>query len=181
MNADTATATTATVPRGARSALHAACGALATAVRWLVIALALVMLAALAGQVFMRYVFDRAPSWTEEFAITCFGWSMLLAIALGVRDGIHVRMDLLVELLPPAVQRVIERLMLLLIAGCGGFLVWAGVRYAGDTAGAVSAAIGYPLTWLYASAPVSGALVCLFALERVAGYRPPESEPLSAT
>ena len=46
--------------------------------------------------------------------------------------------------------------------------------------------IAVPLTALTAltasaSAPVSGALVCLFALERVAGYRPPESEPLSAT
>lgn len=175
------TATIAGTPRGAWAPLHAACGALATAVRWLVIALALAMLVALAMQVLMRYVFDRAPSWTEEFAITCFGWSMLLAIALGVRDGIHVRMDLLVELLPPAVQTALERLMLLLIAACGGFLVWTGIRYAGDTAGAMSAAMGYPLTWLYASAPVSGALVCLFALERIAGYRPPESEPLSAT
>lgn len=171
----------ANAPRGVRGPLHAACGALATAVRWLVIALAVAMLVALALQVLMRYAFDRAPSWTEEFAITCFGWSMLLAIALGVRDGIHVRMDLLVELLPPPVQLALERLMLLLIAGCGAFLAWAGLRYAGDTAGAVSAAIGYPLTWLYASAPVSGALVCLFALERVAGYRPPESEALSAT
>ncbi|WP_374409630.1 TRAP transporter small permease [Hydrogenophaga sp.] len=159
-------------PHGTGAWVHAACGGLAAAVRWLVVALAGVMLSALTLQVVMRYAFNRAPSWTEELAITCFGWSMLLAIALGVRDGIHVRMDLLVDLLPKPLQSALERLMLLLMAAAGAFLVWSGLRYTADTAGAVSAAMGYPLGWLYASAPACGALICVFALERLAGVRP---------
>lgn len=149
-----------------RAWLSAACDGIGAVVRWLVVALAGVMLAALALQVVMRYALDRAPSWTEELAITCFGWSMLLAIALGVREGVHVRMDLLVEMLPVPLQRALDRGMLLVVAATGAFLVWSGLRYTIDTAGAVSAAIGYPLEWLYSSAPVCGGLICLFALER---------------
>ena len=58
------------------------------------------MLVSLSLQVVMRYVFDKAPSWSEELALACFSWSMLLAIAAGVRGAIHVRMDLLVDHLP---------------------------------------------------------------------------------
>ena len=154
--------------------LERACDMLARAVRCVVIALAVVMLASLALQVVMRYVFGQAQSWTEELAVTCFSWSMLLAIAAGVREGIHVRMDLLVDLLPAVLQRGLDKLVLLAIAGTGAFLAWSGVAYAREAGDMTSAAIGYSLAWLYACAPVCGALIAVFAIERlVLGPRPP--------
>lgn len=153
--------------RGSLGALaRRGCDHLARAVRALVMALAGVMLVALTLQVLMRYVFNRAPSWTEELAVACFSWSMLLAIALGVRDAIHVRMDLLVDRLPQRWGALLDRLIALAIAFVGGFVAWAGVNYVRDAAGTTSAAIGFPTVWLYACAPVCGALVALFALER---------------
>lgn len=145
----------------------AACTGLASAVNVLVLALVAVMLLSLSGQVVMRYFLGKAPSWSEELAITCFGWSMLLAIALGVRNAIHVRMDLLVDRLPAGPRRWLDRATCMAIAAVGMFLGWTGVRYVADTAGATSAAIGYPISYLYASAPVCGALVAVFALERL--------------
>ncbi|MGV3570920.1 MAG: TRAP transporter small permease [Ramlibacter sp.] len=154
--------------------LARACDLLARAVRFVVVALALVMLASLALQVVMRYVFGQAQSWTEELAVTCFSWSMLLAIAAGVREGIHVRMDLLVDRLPAPLQRGLDKLVTLAIAATGGFIAWSGVNYVRDAGGITSAAIGYSLTWLYACAPVCGALIAVFAIERlVLGPRPP--------
>ena len=74
--------------------------ALAHGVRAVVVLLATVMLASLSLQVFCRFVLGQALSWTEELALGCFSWSMLLAIALGLRELFHVRMDLLVDRLP---------------------------------------------------------------------------------
>lgn len=145
----------------------------AHAVRGTVIALAVVMLGALALQVFMRYVVGQALSWSEELALACFSWSMLLAIALGVRDGIHVRMDVLTDHLPRRFQLVLEKLVALATAGLGLYLAWSGVSYVQDSLGSTSAAIGYPIAYLYACAPVCGALVTLFALESALLGPPP--------
>ena len=138
---------------------------LAKTVRIAVIALAVTMLAALSLQVFMRFAIGQALSWSEELALACFSWSMLLAIALGVRDRIHVRMDLLTDTFPRPVQVGLEKLIALAIAGLGLFLAWSGTNYVQDAFGSTSAAIGYPTAYLYACAPVCGVLIALFALE----------------
>ncbi len=160
------------------SGLRLALAQLARAVRAVVVALVGVMLAALALQVSMRYVFGQALSWSEELALFCFSWAMLLAIALGVRDGVHVRMDLLVNRAPQGLGRWLDKLVALAIAAVGGFVVWSGVNYVQDALGATSAAIGYPTAWLYACAPVGGVLVALFALEHaLLGPPPRPGEP----
>lgn len=155
-------------PQGALSrALVTGCNGLARAVQLAVLLLALAMLASLTLQVLMRYVFNQAPTWTEELAVTCFSWCMLLSIGLGVRHAIHVRMELLVDHLPPAPRQWVDRLVTLAIALTGAFIAWYGVLYVLDSGGSRSAAIGYPLAWLYASAPACGALMAVFALEHV--------------
>lgn len=158
--------------------VHKCCDHLAATVRAVVIVLAAVMLASLSLQVVMRYVFGKTPSWSEELALACFSWSMLLAIGAGVRDAIHVRMDLLVDHLPEPVRVGLDKLVSLTIAFTGAFIAWSGTRYVADTAEATSAAIGYPITYLYACAPVCGVLIAVFALERALwGAADPGNEP----
>ena len=129
---------------------------LAALLRGVIVVLALTMLVALSLQVFMRFVVGQALSWSEELSLACFSWSMLLGTALGVRDAIHVRMDLVVDHLPEPLQRGADRLISLAVAGLGLFVAWAGVRYVVDSLGTTSAAIGYPIAYLYASAPACG-------------------------
>lgn len=150
---------------------------LAGAVRVAVVALAVVMLASLSLQVYMRFVVGQPLSWSEELALACFSWSMLLAIALGVRDSIHVRMDLVADRLPPAMRRRLDRLVAAAIAAVGVFVAWSGTGYVVESLGTTSAAIGYPIAFLYACAPAAGALVALFALEHVLLGSPPQARP----
>jgi len=140
---------------------------LAAAVRAAVVVLALVMLATLSLQVLVRFFLGEALSWSEELALACFSWSMLLAIALGVRNHIHVRMDLLTETLPKTVQLGLGKLIGVAIAALGVYLAWAGTNYMQNSFGTTSAAIAYPTAYLYACAPVCGGLIALFALEYV--------------
>lgn len=116
-------------------------------------------------QVFMRYAFNSPPSWTEELALLFFSWSMLLMLALGVRESFHVRMDLILNWLPRLGNQLMERFIDICTAAFGGFLAWMGVEYCLMMVDSTSAAIAYPITMLYSAAPVSGVLVFLFALE----------------
>ena len=153
---------------------------LATLLRGVIVALAVTMLVALTLQVFMRFVVGQALSWSEELALACFSWSMLLALALGVRDGIHVRMELLIDRLPASMRHRAEGAIALAVAALGVVIAWAGVGYVRDSLGTTSAAIGYPIAWLYACAPVCGALIALFGVERALFGAPPKREPLAS-
>jgi TRAP-type C4-dicarboxylate transport system permease small subunit len=162
-----------------KAALAAAAGWTAAGTALLVRALTLAMLAVLGYQVFMRSVLSKPPSWTEEVALLAFSWAVLLAVAYGVREGIHVRMDLLLDALPWRLRPWLERLILLSIVFVGAFLAWAGWHYTIAAAGTTSAAIAYPMPLLYASAVVCGALVVLFALERLLTNPAPEPGALT--
>ena len=141
------------------------------AVAWLLraslIAAAAVMLACIAIQVVMRYVFGKTPSWSEEVAILMFAWTTLGGLALGIHEGFHVRLTVALDALSGAGRAWAERGLDLIAAVFGACLVWSGLRFVEFTRGSVSAAIAYPIEIVNGMAPLAGALVCLFALERV--------------
>jgi TRAP-type C4-dicarboxylate transport system permease small subunit len=140
----------------------------------------LIMVACVVLQVVMRYVVGRSLSWSEELAVLMFAWATLGGLALGVREGFHVRLDLLLDALPPAGRRWAERAIEALTAAFGGYLAWSGVRFLDFTTGTVSAAVGYPMEILNGLAPIAGALVCLFACERLLNGRHEPRPELSA-
>lgn len=139
----------------------------AAALRWSLIAAVAIMLACIALQVVMRYVFKQALSWSEELAILMFAWAALGGLALGVREGFHVRLTLLLDPLPARARFWTERALDLLTAVLGAYFVLSGWRYVDFTRGGTSAAIAYPIELLHGIAPVAGAFVLLFALERL--------------
>jgi TRAP-type C4-dicarboxylate transport system permease small subunit len=141
----------------------------------LVIAMA-IMLACIALQVVMRYVFGNAPSWTEEMALLMFSWCIMGGIALGVREGFHVRLDILLNVLPVQARRWMEAAIEAATAAFGAYLAWSGLRFVDVTSGSVSAAIGYPIEMLHALAPIAGALTCLFAAWRL--VEGPKTDPV---
>lgn len=159
----------------ARRLLNGACGPIAAALKWSLVAATAAMLLAIFFQVVMRYVFLRAPPWSEEVAVLMFSWATLGGLALGVREGFHVALSLLVEALPAMAGDTWKRVMALATAGFGIYLVWSGLRFLEVTAGSTSAAMEYPIEILNAMAPVSGALVALFALEHALAPSPQPS------
>ena len=150
----------------AAALLGAAARGVAWATRASIGLAAALMLLAIAYQVLMRYVFGDTPSWSEELAVLLFCWTVLGGLALGVHEGYHVRLTVLVDALPQAARIWSERATDLVTAAFGVFLAWCGWRFLDITSGSVSAAIGYPTEILNVLAPIAGALIALFGLER---------------
>lgn len=138
---------------------------LAFAAKLAVVVFATIMVMSIAIQVATRALLNWSPPWTEEIALLMFAWIIFFMIAVGVREHLHVRVDMLIERLAPPVADLAQRATSVLIAGVGAYLVWSGIDYLLETRGAVSAAIRYPSEILYASVPVSGILLLLFSLE----------------
>ena len=82
------------------SVLRVAEAWLAAFVRFAMVAVGVVMVSSLLAGVFFRYVVQDSLSWSDEVAMLCFSWMTLLAAALLVREGGHVRVELIESVLP---------------------------------------------------------------------------------
>lgn len=153
--------------RGVINVLKRCNALLSRAVKAVVVGLAFLMVMTIGWQVAMRFVFNAPPSWTEEFALLLFSWSMLLMLAVGVREAFHVRMDILIERMPAGGRHWLESLISVATSVFGIYLAIAGVDYVREMRGSSSAAMGYPIALLYSAAPVCGGLIALFSIERL--------------
>lgn len=143
---------------------------------WAVAAMAAAMIVSLILQVFSRYILAHTFVWTEELALFLFTWLVLLTASIGVARAGHVRLTLLLDALPDRPRALLERFIDLLILLFALAFAYSGQKYVNATLGQVSAAVNYPVVWLHAAAPVSGALMALHALARLLAG-PPEESP----
>jgi TRAP-type C4-dicarboxylate transport system permease small subunit len=77
-------------------------------------------------QVALRYGFNRSIDWADEIGRLGFVWSIFLAVPLGVRQGSHIGIDLLVDKLPVAARTALRRIAAVL----GALMMFAIARAA---------------------------------------------------
>lgn len=65
--------------------------------------------------VVLRYVFDTGLFWVLELVQYLFAWVVLIGAAHGVKQGIHLGIDIMLERLPPSLRRLA---VLLAVASC---------------------------------------------------------------
>ena len=76
-----------------------------------------------------RYVFNTGVTWSDQAFVKFTIWAALIGASRAVRDGVHVRVDVILDHLSPAARRPLEVLGLLInIAFCGAML-WAAIGY----------------------------------------------------
>lgn len=98
--------------------------ALAATLRALVVVAMAAMVVVVSAQVFLRYGFNTSLDWGEDMARMLFVWTMFLAIPLGVKDGAHIAIELVVRRFPPAAQRALTRFMASLAAVLMATVAW---------------------------------------------------------
>jgi TRAP-type C4-dicarboxylate transport system permease small subunit len=135
-----------------------------SAMRAFVAALLMLMTIFIFYQIIMRYIFNNAPSWTEEAARYLFIWSSFIAAGMGVREHIHIGIDAVVNVLPPPMRRLTQYVVALIIFALGVFLTWYGWKVVGITYSQLSPAMGFPIGIVYSAAPCLGMLMVLFSI-----------------
>jgi TRAP-type C4-dicarboxylate transport system permease small subunit len=66
-------------------------------------------------QVFSRYILNDSPSWSEPLSIHLMAWFIMLGAAVGVRESVHLGLDIVHYLMKPGVQKVMDLISLGLI------------------------------------------------------------------
>ncbi|MGY6627639.1 MAG: TRAP transporter small permease [Oceanicaulis sp.] len=127
-----------------------------------------VMTAIIGWQVFGRYVLNASPAWTEQAALVLMVWFVMFGAAAGVHEGFHIRIGVFVEALPLRIRTLCRALALLIIAACGVALAVWGTELVIAVWSHVIPTLGIPRGFAYLPLPVSGGLITLFAVERLA-------------
>lgn len=115
-------------------------------------------------QVFMRYVLSNSLAWPEELTRYLFIWFVFLGISYGIKNNVHLKVDLLEVILPGCKQVLCLVQDLLFLVFC---LIMvqpslSGVSLLMDS-GQTSPAMQVPMFLIYISL-LAGFLLAIFRL-----------------
>ena len=122
------------------------------------------------AQVIFRYVIAAPLPWSEELARYCFVWIVFLGGAIGLSRGIHLGVDLFVNMLPTRMQRGLEALTSALIAAFAATVIYASFPVLNMNMFQRSPALGVQMSWIYIAIPISMGLIFLICSERLVRY-----------
>ena len=147
--------------RKAMDALYLACVAIAGS--------ALVLISAvIPWAVYTRYVINRAASWPEPTAVLLTIVLTFFGAAACYRLGLHMNVTLAVSKLPPALRRITDFIVEMLMATMALFMVFKGIGLVEATwSNTISDFPFLSVGVTYLPIPIGGAILFLFVIERV--------------
>lgn len=80
-------------------------------VAWIIAAVMAVMVAVVSIQVAYRYGLNGSFDWADEISRLAFVWTVFLAVPLGLKQGAHIGIELVVQRLPEGARGALFRLM----------------------------------------------------------------------
>ncbi|RKX75321.1 MAG: TRAP transporter small permease [Spirochaetes bacterium] len=119
--------------------------------------------------VFMRYVLNSGLRWGEEVAKLLMVWFTFIAMAVGVKQGLHISLHLLPKKLPGKLDGFLifmKDFVILIIAVV--FLIY-GIKLVQFTSTSIMPATEWPSSILYLILPISAVLIASEALMDIFG------------
>ncbi len=109
----------------------------------------------------------RAPAWTEESIRFLFVWASCVGAAIGVKEHIHIGIDVLVNLLPKLGRKVVAIIVQLILCCFDVFLLRAGSMIVQKTMNQPSPAMRLPMGYVYLAIPVLGGLGLFYSIREI--------------
>lgn len=137
---------------------------------WVLTVLMAVMVLDVTWQVITRFILSEPSSVTEELARFLLVWIGLLGAAYAFRKRAHLGLDILTSSLSRSSQVKTEILVnVLCFAFAATVMVFGGFKLMLLTLdlNQTSPALQVPMGYIYSVVPLSGILICLFAIDHI--------------
>jgi TRAP-type C4-dicarboxylate transport system permease small subunit len=125
--------------------------------RWTIIAATATMIAVVTVQVLLRYAFNSSLDWSDEVSRLLFVWCMFLAIPLGIREGAHVGIELLVAHVGPVPRALLAKGCALIAAAMMAVVLWQAVKVANLTWDELMQTVSLSANWFMVPVAISAA------------------------
>ena len=107
------------------------------------------------------------PSWTEEAIRFLFIWASCVGAAIGIKEHIHIGIDILVNLLPFVARKVIDIVVQLGLIAFDVFIIKFGFDMVARTMTQASPALRLPMAYVYLAVPVMGILGLYYSISEI--------------
>nr|WP_067287271.1 TRAP transporter small permease [Marinobacterium profundum] len=107
------------------------------------------------AQVVLRYFFGDSLDWADEMSRLAFVWSIFLALPHGIKKGIHVGIDILINQFGSRIRESLMRLMLTLSGGLMLLVMWQAVLVAQDAWGEMMPTVELSVSAFYIAVIIS--------------------------
>lgn len=120
-------------------------------------------------EVVLRYVFNTGWSGSYEITIMALIWCTFIGVSLGIKENIHIGVDVLVLKFGPKTRRILIVISIVLSIIFGGITAVKGYAFAQfiSQSHLLSRDLRIPMEIGYAAIPVGGVLICLRFIERL--------------
>lgn len=125
------------------------------------------MLVVVVIQVVSRIAIKTSPRWCEEVASVLMAWFTFLGIAIGVHEGIHMAIEVIVNRLPKNIRKAFEIGGQLLMGYFGFSLVLYGGRLVYATRTSTLPATKWPAFMPYLMTPLAGFSILVFIIVNI--------------
>ncbi len=130
-----------------------------------------------AWQVFARYVLNDSPGWTEPLALLLMSFAVMFGAAVAVRRETHFAFQSFRDAAPGPLKWLLKSISRVIAAASGaGLMIFGGTLMIDEWPVALAGA-PLPSGLKFAGLCIGGALILLFALERLltGDYRAPDA------
>ena len=76
-----------------------------------------------------RYVFAQPFTWLEEVQLACMVWIVFAAGGAAFRTGNHVAIEMIVDLMPAKVQKIMEWFISIVVVAVVGYLFFQSIGF----------------------------------------------------
>lgn len=142
-----------------------------TIFKYIAVILMAVIIVTVSLQILSREVIYFPTSWTQEVAKFSFIWMTLIGAALGIRNGSHVSIDILVSNLTSKLRTIISYAIELGIISFMVVLLYQSIKFIAGSQGQTSPTLGVPVTYIYSGLIVFSILSLIFSIERIINVR----------
>lgn len=111
--------------------------------------------------VIWRRVFGAPFTWLEEVQLACMVWIVFAAGGAAFRNGNHVAIEMIVDMMPKKAQKICEIFISVVVVVVIAYLFYQSIGYIGVfvKSGRTTSMLHIPFTLIYGIAPVSYVLM----------------------
>ncbi len=118
-------------------------------------------------EVFLRYVMGRSLIFTDELCRYLMVWLVFLGGAIAVRDGAHIRINVLVKRLDPRMRRFVQVAALLLTTTFLVIVTVEGIKILPRQLYQMCITMDISMFYFYLAIPVGSVLMIIFLLPQI--------------
>ncbi|MDD9741067.1 TRAP transporter small permease [Marinovum sp. SP66] len=123
--------------------------------------------------VLTRYVTERPAVWTTELSGILFTWVVFIGAMTAHQEGRHIRVTLLIDLLPAAARRALRKLADRLVLAFLAYAAWLSFVMMQKGATRPSPVLDIPFSWVYLATLLAFVGMSLTSALRLLGLMDP--------